>query len=233
MAFRATNRRRSATAQPALSRELGALATPGAMPNDGRRQSLRVRSGRDAELEIEAALDRYARLGEGRFQRAELPTRVLPDGSRLVTGAAAVDYHGTARGGRAVYFDVKVVTGQAVYTHEPKQRHQLDCLAAHRALDACCFLLLRDRDLGVAWLLMEFEPLLRPTLPTREPPAVAIRTVSRVGVRRGQPSVVTHHLPLVPRLSVAEQGIRRRPEWDFLAHALTLDAARRAARAAR
>lgn len=197
---------------------------------DARRMGqVRDQAGKFYEAEVAAALITYKRRGEMQASKTNPPVRGTPP-NLWYSGAADVDYIGTI--GRApyrglsVYFDVKGVSGLASYTHKPEQRHQLEFLADRRAIGAVCFLWLRCRTSGLAWMLFDFEPLLvrRPG----PPPSVAIRSASRVGVKKGEPSVVTHHLPHVVPYTLADQSRLGRPEWDFLELALREHARRTA-----
>jgi penicillin-binding protein-related factor A (putative recombinase) len=182
---------------------------------------VREQAGKFYEAEIAAACIAYKRKGEMQASKTNPPVRG-PNGCMFFSGSADVDYAGTI--GRApyrgisIYFDVKGVSGKSSYAHAPEQRHQLEFLQDRRAVGAVCFLWLRCRTSNLAWLLFDFEPLL-----VRRPgpaPSVAIRAASRVGVKKGDASVVTHHLPHVVPYTLAEQSALGRPEWDFLALAL-------------
>lgn len=182
---------------------------------------VRDQYGKFYETEIKAALIVYKRLGWMQGSKTNPPVYGTPPHLNY-SGSADVDYVGTI--GRApyrglsIYFDVKGVSGLASYTHKPEQRHQLEFLADRRAVGALCFLWLRCKESNLAWLLFDFEPLL-----VRRPgaePSVPIRSLSRVGVKKGEPSIVTHHLLHVVPYTLAEQSARRRPEWDFLEIAL-------------
>lgn len=174
----------------------------------------RVRAGQWFEKELEADHVVYRDRGLAVIRR-RVPPMVKVKGEWMhARGKAPADFSGAVSGLGHVTFDAKSHEA-ATYRHEEPQYHQLEELRDVQLLSTptaptIAFLLIACQPLGIAYLVEDFEPLLR-----HEP--IVLRTARRGRTRAvmGTPEGFDHHYPYVTRnaaLLIAQDGLT----WDWL-----------------
>ena len=137
---------------------------------------------------------------------------------RFRDGGAPVDFAGTIAAAASsrcvalpVWFDAKRASGAAWYEHDDRQRHQLEQLRDHQAMGAIAFLLVQHADLELAYVVTQFDDLLRlGRVRLRED---FVRERKKKGERSTADSVVTPW-PVVQRAPLF--STTDTPAWDWL-----------------
>jgi len=154
--------------------------------------SRRKRSGTGFEAELHATHVLYRRRGLALI-RQHHPRVVGRQGEmRYAPGGAPCDFGGAALIAgllRPVLFDAKGIGHGAQYAHDPDQYHQLDELLDHQALGGVAFLLLRDAERGIAYLVDVLDDLTA----LRRGESIRLRTI----VGRGSRAAVYHQYRIV------------------------------------
>jgi penicillin-binding protein-related factor A (putative recombinase) len=186
-------------------------------------------AGDSLEDELSIVHQLYELRGRATIERAHPATFVERKDKRgpilrYAKGGAAVDFYGTANVGgksRSIYFDAKSCSA-ATYAHEPRQYHQLQELVKRQRFGALAFLLIADRTLGAAYIVLGEDTLLQ-LLRGRE---LTLRKpiYHGEGTGRREKGDRLNHRYLYPHFFTPEGLMQHEdvPRWDWLSRLETL-----------
>lgn len=168
-------------------------------------QARRRASGSELEDEIRTCAQWYEARGLATIEK--VGPEVAGYGRTLrYVARGPYDWVGTLKGGRALAFESKGVTGNVSYTHDPKLMKQLKRLRLVRDLGGLAFLMLVERRDQVLVLLgpQLIDPLLR---------GVSVTFGSRKQGRLVEFADAPH---MIGQLCTGFERLRTQPLWPFL-----------------
>ena len=154
--------------------------------------------GASFEKELEGANLEYRRHGVALIERVH-PAVAGPPGKMRIIKKGPLDFMGSLKGGRSVFFDAKTREDPASFAYDPRDQHQIETLVDAKMCGAIAFVLISDSTRDLAYVL-HGEAL------------DSLRRGDRVQLRdrSGRPM-----FPVVPKRPAWRHG--RPTVWDYLA----------------